>query len=264
MLLCARSLCLVCFFCAICSICMSGDHIAPLDLILVSAGTTSADNGNISVQDDFYIAKNHVTQGQFAEIMGFNPSNFNNSPNNPVDSVTWFDALMFCNKLSEAHGLVPYYHIHVVFRSPNGNIMHAAFGLSENPDANGYRLPTIVEHEYAARGGKNGRSTLYAGSDDIGDVAWYWDNSNTESNSNRSNNRGPMPVGSKRPNELGIYDMCGNVWDWTYTSHDALDWRFCRGGSWFDKEDKLKLSFSRGNRPGYRNYNVGFRVAKDR
>ncbi len=140
---------------------------------------------------DFYIARYEVTQAEYKSIMGSNPSRYKGD-RLPVETVSWFDAVLYCNKLSEKEGLEPCYKI-------------------KNPDvecdfsANGFRLPAEAEWEYAARGGHLSKNMyLYAGSDNMDEISWYKGNSG-----NRTHE-----VGQKQPNELGLFDMTGNVTEW--------------------------------------------------
>ncbi|HEY84898.1 MAG TPA: formylglycine-generating enzyme family protein [Chloroflexi bacterium] len=116
----------------------------------------------------------------------------------PVFGISSYEAIAFCNWLSEKEGLIPCY---------TGRKKATRCDFS----ANGYRLPTEAEWEYAARGGPLSRGCQYAGSDDPDEVAWYDENSGGELH----------PVGQKKPNELGLYDMSGNMWDWCWDWYDS-------------------------------------------
>jgi formylglycine-generating enzyme required for sulfatase activity len=204
----------------------------------------------------FLIGETEVTQELYSAVMNQNPSYFKGQ-NLPVDSVTWFDAVNFCNALSEMSGLAPAYSVE------GSNVIW-------NRDSRGFRLPTETEWEYAARGGKSGGEILdkagYAGGDAAGEVGWYSVNSN----------RRPQPVKSKSPNLLGLYDMSGNVWEWCwdwygdYPSdlvHDPVGIssgrnRVFRGGAWVTPANQLRVTFRVGNPPDSKAYSVGFRVAR--
>ena len=234
------------------------DPIATGEMVLVEAGS----KGGVTVDNDFYIGKYHVTQAEFEAVMGFNPSYFNdndhpnltgNSDNRPVERVTWYDAIKYANELSEIEGFDKYYNISDI-EYDGDNIVSAT--VIENTGANGYRMPTADEHEYTAKGGKDGNSTTYAGGDNLDEVGWYEGNSDA-SNSDRSDNRGTMPVREKEANELGLYDMSGNVWDWTNTASGSN--RIMRGGSWRGSAlyCEVEYTYSRSlsdsrNRDGFR------------
>jgi len=137
----------------------------------------------------FLIAKYEVTQAQYQTVVGSNPSSFTSgadAPNRPVERVSWYNAVAFCNALSALEGLTACY-------TTNGTTVTADFAK------NGYRLPTEAEWEYAARGRAPGPvyPYTYAGSNDVNSVAWYSSNSGSSTH----------PVGTKGANELGIYDM---------------------------------------------------------
>lgn len=189
-----------------------------------------------------------VTQELYEKIMGEDksPSNFKGS-DHPVEQVTWFDTLHFCNLLSEKLGLKKVYTID---------------GEDVKPDfkANGYRLPTEAEWEYACRAGTNGKR--YG---DIDEIAWYDKNSNGST----------QGVGKLKPNAWGLYDMLGNVWEWCWDWHgdypkgNRRDWRgpeagsrrVSRGGSWVSSAGNCASAFRHCDDPGYHVGRVGFRLA---
>lgn len=143
---------------------------------------------------DFWIMATETTQKDYAALMGRNPAYNTVGDTYPVFAVSWFGALEYANKLSLRDGLRPAYTI-------SGK--SAACDWS----ANGWRLPTEAEWEYAARGGQASRGYIYSGSDDPEAVAWY---------SKNTGNKGPKPVGTKAPNELGLYDMSGNMYEYCW------------------------------------------------
>jgi hypothetical protein len=168
----------------------------------------------------FYIGKYEVTQAQWKAVMGNNPSNFKGD-NLPVESVSWNDVQEFIKKLNAMTGRE-------------------------------YRLPTEAEWEYAAREGKNNSSYEYSGSNSIGNVAWYVDNSGST----------PHIVGTKQANALGIYDMSGNVWEWCQDCYDSsCSPRVLRGGSWYDLASYCRVADRFYNSPGDRYNRIGFRLA---
>jgi len=151
----------------------------------------------------------------------------------PCVDVTWYGSVAFCNYLSEMESRTPCYNL-------------STWECDWN--AGGYRLPTEAEWEYAAKGGESGQKTKYAGSDNIDEVAWYWENSTNPDNPMYLG-RGTHQVGTKAANELGIHDLSGNVWEWcwdwyesSYSSASVTDprgpvsgrYRVNRGGGWFD------------------------------
>ncbi|MEK6796099.1 MAG: SUMF1/EgtB/PvdO family nonheme iron enzyme [Spirochaetota bacterium] len=181
-------------------------NIAGIRMILVAGGSyLMGKDGALEVEmpahqvkiSSFYIGKYEVTQMLYKAVMGTNPSSYQGDTI-PVDLVSWFDAVDFCNKLSVRVGLKPAY------RGSGNNVVC-------DWTANGFRLPTEAEWEYAARGGQKSMGYLYAGGNDLDAVAWY--------DKNNTNNMNTFPVGMKAPNELGIYDMSGNVWEWCWDWH---------------------------------------------
>jgi formylglycine-generating enzyme required for sulfatase activity len=168
----------------------------------------------------------------------------------PVQSVSWYDVLKWCNARSEKEGLVPVYlESGVVFRSGQPS----AADLRMATTANGYRLPLEGEWEWAARGGVPSNGFLFSGGNQLNDVGWFWKN---------AWGQGTMAVGLKRENELGLFDMSGNVQEWCWDIHqdDAGRRRF-RGGS-FDIGEQEALVATRSGHYEVegRSPNLGFRV----
>ena len=199
-------------------------------------GSTSGDSDEKPVHnvtlDSYYIGETEITQAQWRAIMGSNPSSYTGD-NRPVESVSWEDAQEFCKKLSALTGKK-------------------------------YVLPTEAQWEYAARGGNKSKGYTYSGSNNVYDVAVYYDN--------RGN--GHSNVKSKKPNELGIYDMSGNVWEWCsdwYGSYGSSaqtnpqgpssgSLRVLRGGSWISHSSYCRAANRLHYNPSDRGDGCGFRV----
>ena len=173
-----------------------------------------------------------VTQKLYRYIMGENPSDFKGE-NNPVEKVSWYDAIYFCNKLSEKLFLTPVYSVRGTTDVTKWDYTpHKGYSVSgqviQNISANGFRLPTEFEYVYAAKGGQN---YTYAGSNNIDEVAWY------ENNSGRTTH----PVAQKKANGYGLYDMSGNVWEWYWDCYGSY-YLYLRGGCWSDSANSCTVS----------------------
>ena len=221
----------------------------------------------VSITNHLNISIYQITQKHFLDLMEFNPSTSVVNDNNPVDSVPWFSAVEFCNKLSEREGLPPYYQIDDVRRRNNKSIETANVTVS---GGNGFRLPTEAEWEYACRAGS---ITPWCFGDlvlDVGQYAWYYDNAQLETH----------PVGEKKPNAWGLYDMHGNVMEWCndwYNDfyyqqdipeddpagpNDGLS-RVLRGGAWQFGAEATRSAYRNSANPDSTSNIIGFRVVRN-
>ena len=190
---------------------------------------------------DYYIGQTEVTQELWIAVMGSNPSYYDD-PLHPVDNVSWDDCKTFISKLNEMTG-------------------------------GSFRLPTEAEWEYAARGGNQGHGYKYSGGNDIDLVAWYW--GNIPSHYSGTTGYGTQPVATRAPNELGLYDMTGNVWEWcqdwygSYTSGAQENptgpswgsYRIFRGGSWSRSAESCRVSYRNFSYPSTADDSMGLRLA---
>ncbi len=226
---------------------------------------------------DFYIAKYEVTQREWKDVMNDNPSAFKGD-SLPVENISWYDCIEYCNKRSIKEGLSPYYNINKDEKDPVNvsDLDSLKWIITLNTKANGYRLPAEIEWEYAAGGGQLSNSYEYSGSDDVDAVAWHWGNSGDaplngiwQYNAVAGNNCRSHPVGMKKPNELGIYDMSGNVREW------CVDWyedesvqigryRQVRGGGWLGVQEACSLNFRMNYRPNNISTDTGLRLCRNK
>jgi len=249
----------------------------PGELVLVEKGSfTMGDtwgDGNddqkpahiVELTYDFLIGTYEVTFEQydwFCEETGRKTPSDNSwgRGTRPVINVSWNDAIAYCNWLSEKEKLPKAY-------DNNGNLLDKDGRVTTDPSkVVGYRLPTEAEWEYAARGGNKSKGYKYAGSDNVDDVAWYRDNSGSKT----------QEVGKRVPNELGIYDMSGNVWEWCsdlygdypnpeqtnpYNS-TAGSYRVIRGGSWGSDATYVRVANRSSNSPTGAFSDLGFRICR--
>jgi formylglycine-generating enzyme required for sulfatase activity len=256
-------------------------------MVLIPAGTFTMgspitesfrDSGetqhSVTLTSGFYMGKYQVTQEQYQAVMGTNPSEFSSDPQagetqgkRPVEMVSWYDALVFCNKLSMMEGLSPAYSI-------SGSTDPTVWGTvptSRNATWNavvivagstGYRLPTEAQWEYACRAGT---TTAYNTGDTISDnTGWYWENSESKTHQ----------VGLKPANAWGLYDMHGNVWEWCwdwigdYSSDAQTDpmgassgpVRVFRGGSIGGSAEYMRSAYRSGHLSYIEGPDFGFRL----
>ncbi len=266
----------------------------PDNLVLIQGGsfknTHSNYYGKAVTVSDFYIGKYDVTQKEWVEVMGSNPSKFRGD-NFPVEMVSWYDSIEYCNKRSIKEGLEPYYNIDKDNKDPNnkpdpefGDLDTTKWTVTINPKANGYRLPTEAEWEYAAGGGQMSKSYTYSGSEDVDEVAWYWRNSGDHPLAGfwlwpviEQNHDQTKPVGSKKPNELGLYDMSGNVrqwcWDWigglkanvaNPNGSKSGFRRVWKGGGWMGAAEFCEPAFRGALAANGKGPDQGFRVCRNK
>ena len=239
------------------------ENLSGINMVLVEGGAFTMGNARDSQYADqlpvhrvslgsFFLSKYEITWAQYRTIMGqgTDPAPADNLP---VERVSWFDAVEFCNLLSGREGLTPCYLI-------DGKNISCDFSKK------GYRLPTEAEWEYAARGGGFFGNHRFSGSDNINQVAWYYSNSNGVTHA----------VGRKLANELGLFDMSGNVWEWCwdwygfYSTDSLIDPtgpetgidRIFRGGNMITHENYIQVTFRGFHNPSLTGVGVGFRVAR--
>ena len=209
----------------------------------------------------YSIMVTEVTQKQYKAVMGKNPSE-HKGDDLPVENVSWFDCVVFCNKLSEKQNLEPCYSYKGSTDVSKWKFLkEEQWSWSEskwkkfnekdfvcNFKASGYRLPTLEEWQYAAKGGEN---YTYAGSNNLDEVGWYEDNSDNKTH----------PVAQRLPNDYGLYDMSGNVWEWGWDSYNDFGYRYRCGGSCSSyRSCGVGSRSSSCSRADDRDYDIGIRL----
>ena len=251
----------------------SGSVNIPENMVLVEKGSFTFGDiwegievplSKVTFTYDFYMGKYEVTFDEYEEFVvdtaARRPSdNGFGRGQRPVIDVNWWDAIEYCNWLSEKEGLPKAYN-------ENGDFVDRDGQVTTDPShVVGYRLPTEAEWEYAARGGQNNDRYKYSGSDNVDDVAWYSFNSTNKA----------QEVGTKRSNTIGIYDMSGNVWEWCSDNYDLYSstektnpfsdngsCRVCRGGSWNYTNADATVANRNCEPPSFASYSLGFRICR--
>lgn len=283
--------------------CAKDEHLVP-EMVLVKAGSFQMGDEigdlwdgcrpvhNVTLTYDFWIGKYEVTFEEYDDFCESTERRLAYDQNwgrgdRPVVNVDWWDAMAYCNWMSKREGLKPAYNKDGELLDPHGNV------TTDITEVEGYRLPTEAEWEYAASGGHKALPMpprfLFSGSDDIDEVAWYFDNTGeyiftgTSLGFDYSNHgaayikdKSSQPVGQKKPNELGIYDMSGNVWEWchdwygSYTSENKVNpigepsghVRVMRGGSWLFGANDCRVACRFYRSCHDRIFRLGFRLAR--
>lgn len=253
----------------------------PDDFVLIKGGAFqnkySGYYGRQITLSDFFIDRYEVTQKEWAAVMGSNPSTYKGD-HLPVETVSWYDCIVYCNKRSIKEGLTPYYNIDSVNKDEKNTnpLDDVKWMVTINMDVDGYRLPTEAEWEFAASGGVVSRNYKYSGGDNVDDVAWYWKNAGDQYLTGawswpvlEKNHNKPKPVGGKRANELGIYDMSGNVREWCMNWNEDASagddpGKVWKGGGWMGSDFCCEPAFRASLEANGKGPDQGLRVCRSK
>jgi len=257
----------------------TGKIVVEYEMVLVPGGKYDmGDTLNVGRSDEkpiqrvelssYLICRTQVNQKLWNMVMNQNPSNFQGFEL-PVDHVSWYECIEFCNKLSNLAGFTPYYTIDK--DKPDSANLTKSDGrkleITCNQNADGYRMLTEAEWEFAAKGGSNSNHYKFAGSETETKVAWSKNDSGFKTH----------PVAQKKPNELGLYDMSGNVWEWCwdwyddYSEKDYINpqgaekgsYKVIRGGSWADNKNYHRVASRGKENPSGKYSSIGLRIGRN-